>query len=170
MIMKLKDTSVEKEGMNKELYNLFIEMIKLEYNKSQFLKGAKFYCWAHGLDDYCRFFKFMMEECGKCKNDFIFYLLGRFEDIPEIKIDSIKTDYKDAEEVFLDFVKVEETFIGLLEQIVLKSKEINDANAMAFAIPILNKVDHIACRALEAVRANKNPFDLVRGRADMFDF
>lgn len=42
--MKLKETNVEKEGMNKELYDLFVEMIKLEYNKEQILKGCKFYC------------------------------------------------------------------------------------------------------------------------------
>ena len=42
--MKLKEQKVEKEGMNKELYDLFIEMIRFEYNKNNFLKGAKFYC------------------------------------------------------------------------------------------------------------------------------
>ena len=160
--MKLKEQEVEKEGMNKELYDLFIELIKLEYNKEQLLKGCKFYCWAHGLQDYSNFFKVMIEQCGKCKNDFIFYLLGRFEEIPEIKINSIKTDYKDAEEAFLGFVEAEENFIDLLEQIILKAKEIDDANAMAFVIPILGKVDHIACRALEAVKANKNVLELIR--------
>lgn len=165
--MKLKDTSVEKEGMNKELYDLFIEIIKLEYNKSQFLKGAKFYCWAHGLDDYCRFFKNMMEQCGKCKNDFVFYLLSRFENIPEITIDAIKYDYKDAEEAFVAFVEREEQFVDLLERIVTKAKELNDVNTMAFALPILGKVDHIACRALEAVKAGKNPNLLVQRCIEM---
>ena len=154
--MKLKEQEVEKEGMNKELYDLFIEMIKLEYNKSQFLKGAKFYCWAHGLDDYCKFFKNMMEQCGRCKNDFIFY-----ENIPEITVDAIKYDYKDAEEVFVAFTEREEQFVDLLERIVTKAKELDDVNTMAFTLPILGKVDHIACRALEAVKAGKDPYALV---------
>jgi len=42
--MKLKEQKAEKEGMNKELYDLFIEMLTLEYNKVQLLKGCKFYC------------------------------------------------------------------------------------------------------------------------------
>jgi hypothetical protein len=42
--MKLKEQKAEKEGMNKELYDLFIEMLTLEYNKAQLLKGCKFYC------------------------------------------------------------------------------------------------------------------------------
>ena len=32
---------------------------------------------------------------------------------------------------------------------------------MAFTLPILGKVDHIACRALEAVKAGKDPYALV---------
>ena len=160
--MKLKESEIEKDGMDKELYSLFIKMIKLEYNKAQLLKGCKFYCWAHGLEDYSNFFKAMMDQCGNCKNDFIFYLLGRFEEIPEITINPIKTDYKDVEEAFLNFVELEETFVSLLEQIVLKAKEIDDADAMAFTIPILGKVDHVACRALEAVRAGKNLNGLIQ--------
>lgn len=74
--MKLKEQIVEKEGMNKELYDLFIEMVQLEYNKASFLKGAKFYCWAHGLQNYCDFFKTIMQNCSECKNEFIWYLLG----------------------------------------------------------------------------------------------
>jgi hypothetical protein len=109
----------------------------------------------------------MMKQCGECKNDFIFYLLGRFEEVPEISINPIKTDYKDTEEVFLSFVEAEETFVDLLERIVLKAKETDDADAMAFAIPILGKVDHIACRALEAVKAGKNPNLLVQRCVEM---
>jgi ferritin len=160
--MKLKEHEVEKEGMNKELYDLFIEMVQLEYNKACFLKGAKFYCWAHGLQDYSNFFKVMMDCCSHCKNDFIYHLLGRFVVIPEIKIDGIKTEYESAEEVFTEFVKKEEAFVDLLERIVTKSKELDDVNAMAFTLPMLNKVDHIACRALSAVKNDKNPLDLVR--------
>lgn len=103
-----------------------------------------------------------MKQCGECKNDFVFYLLGRFEEIPEIEINSIKTDYNNTEEVFLSFAEVEENFVDLLERIILKAKDADDANAMAFAIPILGKVDHIACRALEAVRAGKNVLDLTK--------
>lgn len=160
--MKLKEHEVEKEGMNKELYDLFINMIQLEYNKSSFLKGAKFYCWAHGLQEYANFFKVMMDTCASCKNDFIYHLLGRFEVIPELKVEAVKTEYESTEEVFTEFVKREEEFVDLIERIVTKSKELDDVNAMAFSLPILNKVDHIACRALAAVKNDKNPFDLVR--------
>lgn len=148
--------------MNEELYDLFIEMVQFEYNKLSFLRGAKFYCWAHGLAEYANFFKIMIDECWRCTNDFICHLLGRFEVIPELKIDSIKIEYESAEEVFTEFVKLEETFVDLLERIVTKSKELDDINAMAFTLPIVNKIDHIACRALEAVKNNKNPFDLVK--------
>jgi len=159
--MKLKENVVEKEGMNKELYDLFIELIKLEYNKCNFVKSAKFYCWAHGLQDCCNFFKVMMDTCNHCKNDFVFYLLGRFEEIPEIQLDAFKTDFKSAEEVFTDFVEYEENFVDLIERIVTKAKELDDVNAMSFALPIVNKIDHIACRALEAVKNDKSPLELV---------
>lgn len=160
--MKLKEQEVEKRGMNKDLYNLFIEMLQFEYNKTSFLKGAKFYCWAQGLQEYCNFFKVMMDCCEHCKNDFIYYLLSRFETIPEIKINSIKIEYKSIEEVFTAFAEMEETFVDILERIVTKAKELNDVNTMAFTLPMLNKIDHIACRALAAVKNDKNPFDLVR--------
>lgn len=160
--MKLKEQEVEKEGMNKELYDLFIEMVQLEYNKAAFLKGAKFYCWAHGLQNYCDFFKVIMQNCSKGKNEFIWYLLGRFEVIPEIKVELIKTEYESAEEVFTEFVKREEAFVDLIERIAVRTKEIDDVNAMAFVLPRIDKIDHIACRALEAIKADKNPMELVR--------
>lgn len=160
--MKLKEQIVEKEGMNKELYDLFIEMLQLEYNKSSFLKGAKFYCWSHGLQENTNFFKVMINNCSRCCNDFIYYLLGKFEEIPEIKVEALKTDYESTEEVFTEFVKREEAFVELLERIVTKSKELDDINAMAFTLPMLNKVDHIACRALEAIKNDKSPFELVK--------
>ena len=159
--MKLKEQGVERDGMSKELYDLFIEILRLEYNKAQFLKGAQFYCWAHGFEDYSRFFASMSNQCNSCRNDFIDYLLGKFEKIPEIQIDGIKVEYKDVEEVFSTFVEFEESFVELLERIVTKAKELNDVYAMAFTMPILNKIDHIACRALEAVRNDQNPYDLL---------
>lgn len=159
--MKLKEQEVEKEGMNKELYDLFIKVIQFECNKMSFLKGAKFYCWAHGLQKHSKFFKIMMECCSKCKNEFIYYLLAHFEEVPELKIDAIKTEYESVESVFVDFAEREDEYVTLLETITKKAKELDDINAFAFLLPMLNKIDHIACRALEAIKNDQNPMDLL---------
>ena len=166
--MKLKEQEVEKEGMNKELYNLFIELVQFEYNKMSFLKGAKFYCWAHGLQNHCNFFKVMCDCCSTFKGKLIWYLLGRFEVIPELKVDAIKTEYESVEDVFTEFVKREEAFVDLLENITLRAKDLNDVSAMAYILPQINNIDHIACRALEAVKNDKNPLDLVHCCEDYY--
>ena len=57
-------------------------------------------------------------------------------------------------------------FIDLIKRIVTKAKELNDVDTEAFIMPILNKVDHIACRALEAVKNNQNPKDLIKCSED----
>lgn len=159
--MKLKEQEVEKEGMNKELYDLFIDVIQFEYNKCSFLKGVKFYCWAHGLEDYTRFYKAVIQQCSECKNDFIYHILGRFEIIPEIKIQPLKVEYESAENTFELFAEKEEEFIALLEKLIAKAKEVNDYQAEAFLLPILGKMDHIACRALAAVKEKKDPSALI---------
>lgn len=160
--MKLKEQEVEKEGMNKELYDLFIEMIQFEYNKMSFLKGAKIYCWVHGLQDCANFFKEMIGNCSRCKDDFVYYLLTHFEKVPSITIDAIETGYDSARDAFSEFAKREDDFIELLEKTVKKAKEVTDIEAEAFLLPMVSKIDHIACRALEAVKNDKNPLDLVR--------
>ena len=158
--MKLKE-KVEKEGMNKELYDLFIDIVKLEYNKASFLIGAKLYCWMHGLDNYTQFFADMYKRCSYCKEELIVYLLKRFEIIPTIEVDAIETDYDSAEKVFIKFAELEDKFIEKLDACALKAKDADDVSAMAFLFPQVNQVNHIACRALEAVRNNENPRELI---------
>ena len=136
-------------------------MIQFECNKASFLKGAKFYCWAHGLGKCSDFFKMMMEGCDKCKGELIYHLLGRFEQVPELTIPAIKTEYKTVEDVFTTFAEMEDTYVDLLETTIKKAKEVDDVNAMAFLLPLLNNVDHIACRALEAIKNQKEPYDLL---------
>lgn len=161
--MKLKEQSAEKEGMNKELYDLFIEIIQFEYNKMSYLKGAKFYCWAHGLQNHANFFKVMMDSCSKCKNDFVYYLLSHFEKVPAITVDAIETGYESVRDVFSEFAKREDSFIELLKNVTEKAKDVKDIEAEAFLLPMIKHIDHIACRALEAVKNEQNPYDLLMG-------
>lgn len=164
--MKLKEEKVEKEGMNKELYDLFINLVQLEYNKLTFIKGAKFYCWAHGYESYKKFFEKMYDMCAKCKGELIWYLLGRFEVIPELKLPAIKTEFDSVEEVFTEFARMEDTYCNSLETIAEKAYGISDMNAVAYALPIIKNMDHIACRALEAVKNKQCPLKLVKNNEE----
>lgn len=161
--MKLKESITKDNAMNKELYNRFLEIIQFEYNKMSFLKGAKFYCWAHGLQSHCNFFKIMKDCCSKCLNDLIYHLLSRFEEVPEFKIKNIRTEYDSIEDLFTAFAKNEDEYVGLLEEATKIAKNVDDIEALALFLPMVKNIDHIACRALEAVKNNKNPYELLTG-------
>jgi len=163
--MKLKEQEVEKVGMNKELYDLFIKLIQLEYNKASFLKGAKFYCWSRGMNNNVKFFKKIIDACSKCKSELIWHLLSRFEEIPEFKVSTIKTDYESVEAVFTAFAELEDEYVELLENVAKKAHETNDVEALAFLLPIIKEIDHIACRAMEAVKNEEDPLSLVDSRS-----
>jgi len=158
--MKLKEET-KKEGMPQELYNLFIKLIQAECDKLSFIMGAKAYCWTHGLQNDFEFFHEMYSQCTVFKATLVWHLLTMFEEVPEFKTEAIKTDYDSEEALFVEFAKREDEFVSILEETVITAKNTDSVDSLAFLLPIVKNIDHIACRALEAVRNDKNPKDLL---------
>ena len=136
--MKFKTNDPEKKPkMNKDLYDLFINLIQFEIEKSVFIKSAEKYFDLNGYQDYDSFFKDIELDCLKFKDCVCEYLLNRLETLPDFKYPAIDIDFSNPQEIFDSFASLE-----------------------ANAFDKLNKFDHIACRAREAVKNNQPIRDL----------
>lgn len=149
------------EKMNEEMYNLFIDLLKFEFNKISFINSAKFYFHQHGLESYKNFFEQMRNNCCDFKEDLTMHLLNRSADIPEMTIPAMNFDFEDSVDVFKQFAAFEDKAYKKLEAVGIKALEIKDIKSLAFIVGKNNKNDHIACRALEAVRNEQDPNKLI---------
>ena len=159
--MKFKEKPEEKSGMAKELYDMFIDIIQTEYEKMSFVLSAKFYYYQNGCMNYKKFFSKMLENCGKCKFDFEAFLVNHMEEVPEFTVPEINLDFDETITPFDKFVEYEEDFVEKLNALAKKALELADVEVLAFVLPMIKCIDHIACRAAECVKNQQNPLDLV---------
>lgn len=165
--MKFKEKQEEKSGMSKELYDMFIDIIQTEYEKMSFVLSAKFYFYHEGCKNYKKFFSKMLENCGKCKFDFEAFLVNHMESVPEFNVPAIDLDFNDITEPFDKFVDYEEEFVEKLNNLAKKALEVADTEVLAFVLPMIKNIDHIACRAAECVKNQQNPLDLICDEGDV---
>ena len=150
-----------KSGMDKELYDLFIDLIQFEINKLSFISSAKTYFFHNGYLDYKKFFKYMYKGCEKSKHCLINYLIEEMEEIPEFKIPALNLDFKNAVEPFEVLRELEDSYAEKINAIALKAFELKDMRTLAYILPKISEIKHIACIALEAVKNEQNPLDLI---------
>lgn len=150
-----------KSGMDKELYDLFIDLIQFEINKLSFISSAKTYFFHNGYLDYKKFFKYMYKGCEKSKHCLINHLIEEMEEIPEFKIPALNLDFKDAVEPFEVLRELEDSYAEKINAIALKAFELKDMHTLAYILPKISEIKHIACIALEAVKNEQNPLDLI---------
>ena len=163
--MKLKE-EVKKEGMNKDLYDLFIDLIQFEINKLSFISSAKFYFYMHGMMNYKKFFKKMYKCCEKSKACFVSYLMNSFENIPEFTIPALNIEFESPQEIFEKLAELEDKYADKLNKIAETAFSISDMKTLAYILPKINEIDHIACRAMEAVKNEQNPLDLIENESN----
>lgn len=158
--MKIKE-KVEVEGMNKELYDLIIDFLQFEINKLSLLDSAKFYFYQNGLEHYRCFINYVTRCCKETKYAIVEYLVNHMEDVPDMKLPGLDLDFDDKYEPFVKLASMEDNALKKLSDIVEKACEVKDYCTGLFFADFIKHVDHIACRALEAVRNDENPLDLI---------
>ncbi len=151
----------EKKGMNKELYDMFIDLIQFEIDKLSFISSAKIYFFQNGYLDYKKFFKAMYEGCEVSKHCLIGFLTKQMEEIPEFKIPALNPEFENAIEPFEILQKLEDSYAEKINAIGVKALELKDMQILAYVFPKIAEIKHIACIALAAVKNEQNPLDLL---------
>lgn len=151
----------EKKGMDKSLYEMFVDLIQFEINKLSFITSAKTYFFQHGFLNYKKFFKAMYCECEELKGCLVGYLIEQMEEVPEFKIPAIDTDFENHLEPFEILRDLEDRYVNTINAIALKALEVKDMHTLAYMLPKIAEVKHIACIALEAVKNEQDPLDLL---------
>lgn len=144
--------SKENKGMNKELYDSFIDLIQFEYDKLSFLMSAKIYCYFNGYLEYKHFFSEMLEECKKTKDCITWYLIERMEDIPSFKVEKLDYGFSDVKKIFEDFSKKEDEYLEKLNEIGQLALEAKDLSALQYISEKIKNFKHIGCIATAAVK------------------
>lgn len=161
MKYKTQEPEEVKNGMNKELYDLFIDLIQFEIEKLNFIYSAKIYFYHNGYIDYKKFFKQMYKGCEDSKHCLINFLIESLEPIPGFTIPAMNFEFRDKLEPFEKLREYEDSYVEKVNNIALKAFELKDMHTFAYIINKLNDVKHIACIALEAVKNNQNPLYLI---------
>ena len=151
MRFKQSEQPVEKEGMSKELYDKFIELIQMEVDKLSFISSAKFYFYNTGQMNYKKFFKHLYKNCEELKHCLIGFLINQMEDIPSFTIPKLNIDFKEDIEPFKKMAEYEDTFVEKLNDIITQAYNDKNWQAFHYLLKKLDGIDHICCRALAAV-------------------
>lgn len=151
MKFKQNEQSVEKEGMSKELYDKFIELIQMEVDKLSFISSVKFYFYNTGQMNYKKFFKCLYKNCEELKHCLIGFLINQMEDVPSFTIPKLNIDFKDDIEPFKKMAEYEDTFVEKLNGIITQAYDDKNWQAFHYLLKKLDGIDHICCRALAAV-------------------
>lgn len=151
MKFKQNEQPVEKEGMSKELYDKFIELIQMEVDKLSFISSVKFYFYNTGQMNYNKFFKCLYKNCEELKHCLIGFLINQMEDVPSFTIPKLNIDFKDDIEPFKKMAEYEDTFVEKLNGIITQAYDDKNWQAFHYLLKKLDGIDHICCRALAAV-------------------
>ena len=161
MKYKTQEPEQEKSGMNKELYDMFIDLIQFEIEKLSFIHSARIYFYHNGYIDYKKFFKHMYKACEATKHCLMNFLIESLEPIPDFTIPALNLEFRDKFEPFEELQKMEDEYAEKINALALKAFEVKDMHVLAYIINKLNEIKHIACIALEAVKNDQNPLDLI---------
>lgn len=152
----------EKKGMNKELYEMFIDLIQFETDKLSFISSAKLYFFHNGYFGYVKFFDFMYKGCENNKCCLIEFLTKQMEEIPEFKIPALDTEFENETEPFEVLQKLEDSYVEKINAIGVKALELKDMQTLAYVFPKIAEIKHLACVALAAVKNEQNLLDLLK--------
>ena len=89
------------------------------------------------------------------------FLIESLEPIPNFTIPALNLEFKDKLEPFEELQKMEDEYAEKINALALKAFEVKDMHVLAYVINKLNEIKHIACIALEAVKNDQNPLDLI---------
>ena len=163
--MKYKTQEVEeapKDAMGKELYDKFVELMQLEYDKISTLESAKHYFANNGFIRYKKFVKEVMKNCKKFKWDLEDYLMINEMEIPDLTVKGF-VKFDSPEDAFQAMREAEDDVFKKLMELASIAFEEKDACTFAFLLPLIKQGKrHIFCIAANSVANGEDPNDLLK--------
>lgn len=162
--MKLKqpDEKEDKLNISKELYSAFSDILQIEEDKIALISAAKTYCFMHGNMQYKKFLKYLYECCIKNKNCILGYLYMNNMASPTTMIHGINLDeFESFEKIFELLASAEDEYVTTLNSAINAAFKNNNWSAFQYLLKKLDGLDHLCCRALEAVKNNCDLLTLI---------
>lgn len=162
--MKLKqpEEKEDKLSISKELYSAFSDILQIEEDKLNLIHAAITYCYMHGNMQYKRFLSYLYECCVKNKNCILGYLYMNNITSPTITVHGIKLDeFESFEKIFELLSSAEDEYESVLNDAINAAFKDNNWSAFQYLLKKLDGLDHLCCRALEAVKNNCDLLTLI---------
>lgn len=161
--MKFKQANEPKnEEVDNKLYASFNKILQLEEDKIELVVAAINYFYVHGNMKYKKFFKELHKMCCKTKLCFEEFMYIKFKKLPERTIASIDLDdFKEDIKFFELLSTYEDDYDKLIKSTISEAFEEQDWDVYEYLMKKLDEIDHLCCRALEAVKNKSDLLDLI---------
>ena len=159
-----EEVKVNKTKISEELKKSIVDLIQFEIDKLSLVKSAKYYCYYKGLVKYEKYFAGLYNACEKVKDCLIMFLKSKGCDIPEFTIPEIEKDFENITKPFELLAEKEDKYEEMIISLIDIAFSDKDWVTFNYFLKKLDGIDHICCRALEAVKNNGNVLDLCEQR------
>lgn len=159
MKFKNQEEKEDKKLISKELYSAFSDILQIEEDKLSLIEAGKICSFMHGNMNYKKFLIYLFEGCIKNKYCLLGHLYMNEMSSPEITIHSVDLKTFETDEKFFELLaSAEDEYVAALNKAV--SIAYNDQNwgTFHYLLKKLESIDHLCCRAYEAV---KGGYDLL---------
>lgn len=162
----MKETVEENKNsatlMSKELEEMFNKLLNFEAEKLSYIYSTKLYMDYNGLVDNYKFLCELYKYCEETMHCIIHYLTSKMCKVPAITFPAMNYTIKSQEDVFEQLTVFEDKYEELIEDMIDVANQNKDWKSMSYLMKKLDKIDHICCKALAAVKNNKNPYLLIK--------
>lgn len=159
--MKFKQTEEkeDKQNISKELYSAFSKLLQIEEDKLTLIEAAKMYSFMHGNMNHKKFLIHLFDACLKNKCCILGHLYMNEMTTPELTIHSVNLkDFETSEKFFELLASAEDEYESALNDATRIAYNDNNWKTFYYLLKKLESIDHLCCRAAEAV---KNGNDLL---------
>lgn len=158
--MRFKQLEQKEEGL--KLSDSLKRMLAIEVDKIALIEAAICYFYIHGNTNYCKFFKELHKLCMKCKLDLQMHICITAAILPQTTTHDIKLeDFESDIKVFELLAAMEDEYIDSLSAAISEAFDNKNWETFSYLNNVLDKVDHIACRAHSAVKSHADILSLL---------
>jgi len=159
MKFKQNEEKESKPTLSKELYNAFSKILQIEEDKLTLIEAGKMHSFIHGNMNCKKFLIHLFEGCMKNKYCFLGHLYMNEMPSPELTIHSVDLKEFESNEKFFELLALaEDEYVSALNEAVNIAYNNQNWGTFHYLLKKLESIDHLCCRALEAV---KGGYDLL---------
>lgn len=160
--MKFKQNEEVPTSISKELYSCFTKILQIEEDKLSLIEAAKIYSFMHGNMNNKKFLIYLYEQCLKVKGCILSHLYTNSCPSPEITIHSINlNDFEDSNKFFELLASAEDEYESAITNAINIAFKDNNWNTFHYLLKKLEHIDHLCCRAAEAVKNGNDLLTLI---------